>query len=258
MAANNDRRLGACLSEGMSLRAAMLILLVVAGLVAGLFGLDHVLRPATFPVRSVSFEGQFKHVDQQQLANALVPVVKGNFYLLDLETIKQRAESVPWVHKASVRRVWPDGVYVRFTEQVLAARWGESAWVNSAGEVVDLLGKAGIEGLPLFQGPEGSQAELLDQYIRLNEILAPAALRIVTLRLTERRTWHIALDNGIALVLGGGGPAEKVARFARLYPGTLAEQSARIKQVDLRYTNGFAVEWQNANKESAVSPLGRS
>ena len=245
-------------SEGMSLRAVAVILLVVAAMVAGLFGLDHVLRPGTFPVRSVSFEGQFKHVDQQQLASAMVPVVTGNFYLLDLEAIKRRAESVPWVHQVSVRRVWPDGVYIHFTEQVLAARWGDTAWVNSAGAVVDLQGREGVEGLPLFQGPEGTQAELLQQYTRLGEILTPAGLRIVTLQMTARRTWTIVLDNGITLVLGREAPAEKVARFARFYPGTLAAQSARIKQVDLRYTNGFAVQWLNANTESAAPLLGRS
>jgi cell division protein FtsQ len=242
----------------MSLRAVAVILLVVAALVAGLFGLDHVLRPGTFPVRSVSFEGQFKHVDQQQLAKAMTPVVSGNFYLLDLDAIKRRAESVPWVHQASVRRLWPDGVHIRFTEQVLAARWGGSAWVNSTGEVVDLQGREGMEGLPLFQGPEGTQAELLQQYTRLNEILASAGLRIVMLTLTARRTWLVGLDNSITLVLGREAPEEKVARFARLYPGTLAAQSARIKQVDLRYTNGFAVQWLNANTDSTVPRMGRS
>lgn len=255
---SDSRTLGARLSEGMSLRAAAVILLVVAALVAGLFGLDHVLRPGTFPVRSVSFEGQFKHVDQQQLANAMAPVVSGNFYLLNLDAIKRRAEGVPWVYQASVRRLWPDGVHIRFTEQVLAARWGESAWVNSAGETVDLQGRDGIEGLPLFQGPDGTQAELLAQYTHLNEILASAGLRIVTLTLTARRTWLIGLDNSITLVLGREAPAEKVARFTRLYPSTLAAQSARIKQVDLRYTNGFAVQWQNTNTESAAPQLGRS
>ncbi len=255
---SDTRTLGERLSEGMSLRAAAVILMVVVALVAGLFGLDHVLRPSTFPVRSVSFEGRFKHVDQQQLANALVPAVSGNFYLLDLDAIKRRAESVPWVHQASVRRQWPDGVHIRFTEQVLVARWGESAWVNSAGEAVDLQDRDGVAGLPMFQGPEGTQAELLAHYTRLSEILAPAGLRIATLQLTARRTWTIVLDNSITLVLGREEPAEKVARFARLYPSTLAAQSARIKQVDLRYTNGFAVQWQNVNTDSAAPQLGRS
>jgi cell division protein FtsQ len=246
------------LSAGVSLRSAAAGLLLVTALIAGLFGLDHLLRPGTFPVRRVSFEGEFKHVDQQQLSSALVPLVSGNFYLLDLDEIKHRAEGVPWVHRVAVRRNWPDGVHVRFTEQVLAARWGTRAWVNSSGELVDLRGQDGIDGLPLFEGPDGTQNELLEHYTSLNGILSAAGLRIASLRLTPRRTWQIELDNNIALVLGREAPEEKVARFARLYPGALAAQAARIRQVDLRYTNGFAVQWLSANTGSAAPRLGRS
>ena len=145
------------LSLGVSPRRVALSLLLVSALVVSLLGLDYLLRPRTFPVRSVSFEGEFKHVEQQQLVDALMPLVSRNFYLLDLDAIKLRAESVPWVHRASVRRRWPDGVHVRFTEQVLVARWGDAAWVNAAGERVDLRARVGLDGLPQFDGPDGTQ-----------------------------------------------------------------------------------------------------
>ena len=245
------------LSRGVSPRTVAMSLVLVSMLIAGLMSLDYLLRPQTFPVRSVSFEGEFKHVEQQQLASALMPWVSGNFYLLDLDAIKLRAESVPWVHRASVRRRWPDGVHVRFTEQVLVARWGDAAWVNAAGERVDLGTRAGIDGLPQFDGPDGTHAELLAHYTRLTGILSGAGLRIARLRLTARRTWQIVLDNNIVLVLDREEPEEKVARFARLYPNTLAPQSAHIKQVDLRYTNGFAVQWLDVNTHAVTPALGQ-
>jgi cell division protein FtsQ len=223
-----------------------------------LLAIDHALRPSTFPVRSVSFEGEFKHVDQQQLARALNSLVQGNFFLLDLDTIKARTESVPWVHRASVRRKWPDGVYIRFTEQDLAASWGTGAWVNASGEAVDLQGRPGLDGLPHFDGPEGSQKTVLEHHRSLSEILSPAGLRITAMQLTARRTWEITLDNNIVLVVGREEPEKKVARFARLYPQALALRSDRIKQVDLRYTNGFAVEWSEASPQAGNPRLGRS
>lgn len=243
------------LSRGVSPRAVAASLLLVSMLITSLMSLDYLLRPQTFPVRSVSFEGEFKHVEQQQLANALVPLVSGNFYLLDLDAIKLRAESVPWVQRVSVRRRWPDGIHVRFTEQVLVARWGATAWVNTAGERVDLKGRPGIDGLPQFDGPDGTHAELLAHYTRLTGILSGAGLRIARLQLTARRTWQLVLDNNITLVLDREEPEEKVARFARLYPGALAPYSARIKQVDLRYTNGFAVQWLDAKTHAATPTL---
>src|SRR4030067_1185282 len=85
---------------------------------------DTVLRPESFAVRSLSFEGEFRHVDQQALTTAVMDSVRGNFFLLDLDAIRERARAVPWVHEVTVRRRWPDGVHIRFGEQQLVARWG--------------------------------------------------------------------------------------------------------------------------------------
>jgi cell division protein FtsQ len=244
-------------TAGVPVRTAGAGLLLVAVVLAAVLGLDYVLRATTFPVRSVSFEGEFKHVDQQQLADALVKLVSGNIFLLDLDAIKARAEGVPWVHQASVRRRWPDGVHIRFTEQVLVARWGARAWVNADGEAVDLQGRPGVDGLPQLDGPPGMQYGVLEHYRGLSSILAPAGLRVVELRLSARRTWEILLDNGVALVVGKEEPEAKVARFARLYPTALAARSEQIKQVDLRYSNGFAVEWLSGDTQAVTPRPGR-
>lgn len=228
---------------GPSVKAGLGALAGLAGVLALVFGLDHLLRPETYPVRQVSFEGPFQQVSQEALMRGVSDAVSGNFFLVDLETIRRKAERVAWVHRVSVRRRWPDGVHIRFTEQVLAARWGADAWVNIDGERVELHQSAGPEGLPQLHGPDGSHAQLLDHYRRLAELLDPVGLRVARLTLTARHTWEIGLDNGIALIVGREEPAPKVERFARLYSGTLAGVAAQVKEVDLRYTNGFAVEW---------------
>jgi cell division protein FtsQ len=86
---------------------------------------------------------------------------------------------------------------------------------------------------------------VLEHYRKLNEILAPAQLHVAALTLTDRHSWNIVLHNGLVLTLGREAPEPKVERFARIYPGTLSAQAARAKRVDLRYTNGFSVEWSN-------------
>lgn len=224
-------------------RAGLLAFGAVLGVAAVLLTIDYVLRPESFPVKSVSFEGEFKHVDQQELANAVMDSIRGNFFLLDLDAVRGRAQSVPWVHEATVRRVWPDGVHIRFTEQQLVARWDQTGWVNAQGEYVDLKGHAGPDGLPQFAGPEGMQDRVLEHYRQLSELLAPAGLRVATLTLTPRHSWGIVLDNGLMLTLGREEPEPKVARFASVYPQALATQAGNIRRVDLRYTNGFSVEW---------------
>lgn len=226
-------------------RAGLYAFVALALIGAAVLAVDHVLRPETFPVRQVSFEGEFRQVDERALASAVVEVARGSFLLLDLDAVRVRARSVPWVHEVTVRRVWPDGVHVRFSEQQLVARWAAGGWLNADGEPVDLHGQPGPAGLPLLAGPDGLAARVLEHYRRLNEILAPVDLQVAGLTLTDRHSWNVVLANGLVLTLGREEPEAKVARFVRAWPRTLAAEAGRMRRVDLRYTNGFAVEWSS-------------
>jgi cell division protein FtsQ len=226
-------------------RAGLYAFGVLAFATLVLLATDTVLRPESFAVRSLSFEGEFHQVDQQALTAAVMESVRGNFFLLDLDVIREHARTVPWVHEVTVRRRWPDGVHIRFSEQQLAARWGKNGWVNVQGEYVNLQRREGPAGLPLLTGPDGMQQRVLEHYRSLNEILAPVQLQVAALTLTDRHSWNIVLHNGLVLTLGREEPELKVERFARVYPRALAAQVSRVKRVDLRYTNGFSVDWVN-------------
>ncbi len=224
-------------------KTVVLSVVLLGLMLLAIAGLDYLLRADTFPVRNVSFEGEFKHVNQRQLAAAVTDRASGNFFALDLTAVQRAAEAVPWVHRATVRRRWPDGLHIQFTEQQLAARWGDKAWVNGSGELVELPDQVGPPGLIQLDGPPGLHAEVLAQWRRLERVVAPHGLGIARLRLTPQHTWEIGLRNNLLLLAGRGEPEQRLARFLEVYRPTLAGQVARVRQVDLRYTNGFAVEW---------------
>jgi cell division protein FtsQ len=229
--------------EGMGLfKAAMLLFSLLFVLLVLAFGVDWLLRTDNFPVRHVRFEGEFKHVTQQELQTAVTNAVHGNFFMLDLDTVKARVESLPWVYKASVRREWPHDVYVRFTEQKLAARWGDGAFLNQAGDVVRVSGDDLPTDLPQLAGPDGTGPQVLEHYASLGRILAAAGLKLERITLTPRRSWRLVLTGGTVIVVDREQPERKLERFARVYVKTLMPLAPDIKQVDLRYTNGFALQ----------------
>jgi cell division protein FtsQ len=246
--------------ESISLfKAALLLFALLFVLLALAFGTDRLLRTDNFPVRNVRFEGEFKHVTQQELQAAVMSVVHGNFFLLNLDAVKARVESLPWVYKASVRRQWPQDVYVRFTEQQLAAYWSDSAFLNQAGDVVRVNADDLPAELPRLEGPEGTGAQVLEHYKSLGRILAAAGLKLERVILTPRRTWRLVVTNGdgqgrtsvaggwipgatMTIVLDREQPERKLERFARVYVQSFALLASDIRQVDLRYANGFSVE----------------
>ncbi len=240
-------------TAGLSLRGVLLAVASLTLFILTLFAVDYLLRPDTLPVRNVSFEGTFIHVRKEDLARAVAPVVSGNFLLLNLDAVKARAESVPWVYQVSVRREWPDDVRIRFTEQALVAQWGGGQWVNTAGDLVNLQGQTGPSGLPILDGPDGTQAEVFDHYKQLSAILAPAQLPIASLTLTPWHTWQIVVDHNLLLVLGHGQPEPNVARFVQVYTQMLSGDRDKMRRVDLRYSNGFAIQWLDGNGAPAPS-----
>jgi cell division protein FtsQ len=76
-------------------------------------------------------------------------------------------------------------------------------------------------------------------------VLTGAGLSIKRLTLTPRRTWRIELTNNLVLVLDREDLERKVERLTQVYHRTIAPQVQSIRQIDLRYTNGFAIEWRN-------------
>ncbi|MDH5511683.1 MAG: FtsQ-type POTRA domain-containing protein [Gammaproteobacteria bacterium] len=245
--------------EGMGLmKAAVLLFMLLSILLVLAFGADRLLRTDSFPVRNVRFEGEFKHVTQKELENAVVKAVRGNFFLLNLDAVKSRVESLPWVYQASVRRQWPQDVHIRFTEQQLSARWGDGAFLNQAGDVVRVAPDEPATGLPRLQGPEGTGPQVLEYFKRLGQILAVAGLKLERMTLTPRRVWRLDLADGMAIVLDQDQPEYKLERFARVYAQSLRRQAEGIGLVDLRYANGFAVQQTGARSAGHRSTPGNT
>jgi len=235
-----------------NLYLALTLFCGLALLVAASLGIDWLLRVQNYPVRNVRFEGPFQQVTRAELEQAVKPLVRGNFFLVDLERIKQRVESIAWVHRASVRRRFPSDVYVQFTEQRLFARWRDAEWVNTSGEVVRVRGDVPTD-VPRFAGPDGTSARALAAYHDFTRMLAPEGLRIAALYVTPRHGWRVEIEpdppfaeKHFVLILDNDEPHKRIERFARVYAASLSNDTALLKQVDLRYTNGFSIEWRGA------------
>jgi cell division protein FtsQ len=214
--------------------------------------------PHTLPIRSVRVEGAFVHLKTAELEHALAGKVAGGFFNVDIGAIQQVLRRQPWVDQVAVRRVWPDALQIRVTEQKPLARWGDKGMVNERGEWFDAPQDASVAKLPEFDGPDGLQEMLTARYREVETMLAPLGLNVTRLQLSERRAWRMTLNDGLELRLGRDGVERRLQRFVEVYPGVLKQQLARIAAVDLRYTNGFAVQWKPDASKGASGATGES
>lgn len=198
------------------------------------------------PLNRMKAHGLFEQVNVELLREVLLPYTGDGLVGMDVDAAVAALESLPWVRRAEVRRLWPDLVEVRFYEQNAFARWGDSALVNEAGELFVPLKESWPEDLPELAGPPGAAAMIAYRYREMQLALDPLGLHITAVTVDARRAWRLRLDNGIDLMLGREHHLERLARFVDTYGSALADRAGKIERIDLRYTNGFAVRWTDA------------
>ncbi|MEO6975416.1 MAG: cell division protein FtsQ/DivIB [Gallionella sp.] len=200
--------------------------------------------PGLFPLHSVRLMAAPQRVDAADVLQVVRNDVTGNFFTVDIKRLRQSLEKLPWVRGVNIRRQFPSRLEVAFEEHQVLAHWNDSELVNRQGEVF-FVGKdwAGQSEpvLPRFIGPDGSAAEVTQYYTQFDQQLAGLSLQVDKIVLTPRHAWQLHLSNGMILELGREDMQQRLARFVKVYPYSLAALQQRVKYVDLRYRNGFAV-----------------
>ncbi len=237
-------------------RHAMLLwfkVMLVAGVVgAGLYwGVTAVTDPTLLPLKVVRTDGKFRYMQRQDLEQAVADLARDGFLTVDVAAIRDRAKSLPWVDQVSVRRVWPDSLQLWVEEHVPLSRWQDDAMLNVRGEA--FWPKPGTlpAGFPLLSGPDGSEKELARQYMSIKVRLGAMGLEIKEMRMDERRAWSMKLSSGTVIRLGSKDLEHRLARFYSIYP-LLEADKRELHEVDLRYTNGFAVTWKKLNPTAGI------
>jgi cell division protein FtsQ len=223
--------------------AAAAALLVAAALWA--------TRLPLFPLREAVVVSELHELQRKDVERALAGLLRGNFFSVDLESLRQSLEKLPWVRHAELRRQWPSRIEISVEEHRPAARWGEDTgqMVNTFGEVF-AAPYGDDDSLPVLSGPTGSSAETLRRYAEFAQQLAPTGHQPVALALSARLAWQIKLDDGMLIELGreqAKAPITlRLARFVERYPSLASGQRPRPAAADMRYPNGFALRYASS------------
>jgi len=228
-------------------RVAGVALLLVAIAFGGERLAIKLIDPQVMQVRSVQVEGMFLQVKATEIKQVAAVFSKQGFLGVEMAVLKQAIEAMPWVKHASVRRVWPETLYISVEEQTAVAQWGDHGLVSPTGELFFPSSKTQLGEMPILFGPGSDGAQVLMQYRKVREMLSTHEMDVVRLEQDERRAWVVTLNSGVKLLLGRKESEARLARFIELYPEVLMSWERVIDEVDLRYTNGFAVRWNRAS-----------
>lgn len=210
---------------------------------------NHLNNPQTLPVNKIRVHGTFINVNEAMLHKAVDGVVAGGYFNVDVERVREVIELLPWVSKASVRRVWPDTISVNVIEQKAVAISGKSELINADGGVFQKSIKHVPANLPVLDGPENLNKLMLSKYYEMSNQLMAINKKIVYLKFDARHAVELKLGDNLKIILGRDDVLQRLDRLIRIYPKVLAAHSGNINIIDLRYTNGMAIRWKNNTKK---------
>ncbi len=177
-----------------------------------------------FPVRDVVLVNKLQQQDFGQLYQLIEQSIEGNFFTLDLEHLRQKIETLPWVAAVRIQKKWPHSLYLTIREKQVVARWintekpyrsikmiKDKPWdkqtlLSSEGEVFSTrLTTAQLkryQKLVRYAAPLQLSAKVLHLCRLLQQKLDRADLLMEKCYQDQRRSWYVKLNNGFELYLG--------------------------------------------------------
>lgn len=199
-----------------------------------------------FKLSQVVVTHELAEVKRADVERALAGLLRGNFFSVNVEALRQSLEKLSWVRHAEVRRRWPSSLEVRIEEHQPVARWGEggSQLVNTHGEVF-AAAMSVPRALPTLRGPLAVAPEMLAHYHEAVDLLRPIGRSPRALTVSSRLAVQLQLDDGMLVELGRQQVKlplrDRLQRFVDHYPSVLSVAKVRPSVVDMRYPNGFAL-----------------
>ena len=225
--------------------AVALVALPVVAVLRGWIGAER------WPLTHLRATGRFERVDPTLVQKTLLPFAKHGYFAVDLQAAQAAVAQLPWVDQAQVRKRWPDVLEVSITEHRPFARWGADRLLSDRGALFAARGALVPPGLPQFDGPATRTREVVELYQQARTLFSPVGMNVSTVVLDPRGSWSLTLldrSHGnvpTQVVVGRSEARARIGRFVRLLPQMLMNPERRIVRADLRYTNGFALTWDD-------------
>lgn len=236
------------------------LLWLVGGAILSVVLVLGVTRLPLFPLRELAITAPLQETRRADIERAVAGQLRGNFFTVRPERVRDALEKLPWVRKAQVRRRWPGALEVAIEEHRAVARWGEGAaqLVNTHGEV--FYGVTRQLPALVLAGPTGAAPDVLARHAAFADALRPTGRTVRQVALSSRLAWRIVLDDGMVIELGqeqDKAPiVDRLKRFAATYEEVIAGRTPPPAVADLRYPNGFALRLAAANAAGQSEPRG--
>ncbi|MFY0611063.1 MAG: FtsQ-type POTRA domain-containing protein [Hyphomicrobiaceae bacterium] len=205
--------------------------------------LDKVLSKLGLGLSEVTVEGQRMTQDREIYAKLQLDKQQ-SIWLLDTAAARERVETLPWVLKASLKRVFPDRLHIEIRERVPTAIWNdglETLLLDAEGRVLGRPSTERSSPLPIvFGAGASSHVSKIFNIVERNPMLK-RKVGLFEWRANRRWTLHLKSGQQVHLPSNGVGAA-----LAQLTKGRQGQRllDTNFEMLDLRLKDEIAVKFR--------------
>ncbi len=188
------------------------------------------------------------HVTEEDIRQQLAAYFPASFFYLDVADVRESLLAMPMVREASVKKQWPDTLYIELQEEVPVARWNQSEMLSHAGDVLPMsVQELSSElVLPSLQGQPAQRQNVMRHYHLFTQWAKAFALNWVGVE-QSLAGWRLREKNGLNVWLDSENAMAGLKRLG----GVLQKLNLQnVESIDLRYEQGFAVAWRPLTEQA--------
>ena len=225
----------------------MLYLVIMLALLISIFFLNDKIndKKIYFPIKKISLDSKTTYSDKIQIYEKSKEYLsEKSFFNLKIIDLKKEIENIDWVRLADVRRVYPDEIEIHIIEHVPVAIWNDEMYLNSFGNIF-FANSIDIQ-LPKIYSINERSKNVFKYFNTFSENLLKNNIdyNIIKIEENSRRSLTIKLSSNIIIYLGSDDINNKIDTFFKVYNSLNSSDLTKIRYIDMRYSNGFAVGWK--------------
>ena len=213
------------------------------------------INGSVLPIEKIEFHGATKHIDKSLMIKQLKEITDSGMLSIDLPAVRLKIKQNPWVEQVEIRKQWPETLIVNLIEEVPLAVMNDS-FLLAGGEIVHKKAGSSAENLTKLEvtnltGMQKQEvADISRELLSVSQVLDLNLFSVDKVIQDESNSWTVLTKNDLRIKIGRKNQMQRIERLLQVY--VAIENKSRLRSIDLRYRNGFAVELHPKLNQSEI------
>lgn len=196
------------------------------------------------PISKLMVTGDFKQIDREKLDKKLNTQLGKGFFSVNIKALQESISVDPWIKTVSIKRVWPSVLHVSLIEKIAIARWDNNHLLSEQADIFRADAKQ-FSKLPKINGYSGNSKELVSRYFKMQQDFSRQGIAITELSEDSKGALSLLLNENLKVNIGSENNKLKIRHLLAVYSEHIKPRLTQIKYIDFRYSNGFAIAWND-------------